>query len=120
MTRIAKKFSQHIAIILCIFILLTTCSFVFKMDGRNGDTQFFAARIFLFFYPVGRQSLSNERNARIVSWFRAEESAPDKQSSLIKNDIFSEANTDMPSDSILYSDSISQSQGRTRKYYLRI
>ena len=121
MTRIDKKFSQHLAIILCIFILLTSvCSFVFKTDGRNGDTQFFAANFSLFIYPAGRQSLSNKGNSRIVSWFRSGEPMADKQSFLVKGSIFSEANTDIPSDSILSFNTMYQDKGKVRKYYMRI
>ncbi len=121
MTRIAKKFSQHIAIILCIFILLTSvCSFIFKTDGRNGDTQFFAAGFSLFIYPQGRQSLSGKANSRVVSWLRISEPTGDKQSFLVKGSIFSEANSDMLSDSILSFDNMNQSQGKAKKYYMRI
>lgn len=120
MTRITKKFSQHIAIILCIFILLTSCSFIFKTDGRNGDTQLFAAVFSLFMYPAGRQSFSGKANSHIVSWLRSAEPTVDKQSPLFKVSIFSEANTDMLSDSILSFDNMNQGQGKVRKYYMRI
>lgn len=120
MKRITEKFSQHIAIILCIFILLTSvCSFVFKMDGRNVNTQFFAAD-FSFFYPSGRQSLSGKADSKAVSWLRSDKPLMDKQSPLVKNDIFSEANTDMPLDCTLQFDNTCQGQEKTRKYYMRI
>lgn len=121
MTRIAKKFSQYTAIILCIFILLTSvCQLIFHTDSGNKDTQFFAAGFSLFIYPDGRQSLSDRANSQVVSWIRSGEPTADKQSFLVKGNIFSEANKDILSDSILPFDNINQSQGKAKKYYMRI
>lgn len=121
MTRITKKSLQHTAIILCIFIILTSaCSFVLQTDISDGDTQFFAAGFFDYIHPYGRQSLSSSGVSHLVSWLRPSENVSDKQLITEPENIFSESNNDILSDNILLLDSICITQGSNRKYYLRI
>lgn len=71
MTRIIKFLNSFTAIILCIFILLTSvCSFACVTDIKNDNAQFFAASFSLVFRAVPRASLSSNIGLKIVSWIK--------------------------------------------------
>ena len=74
MTKAINSKKSHMAIILCIIlILISSCSFVSVADSEGGNTQIFAARLCLVFAPPASATLSNGTGMRIVSWIRKQD-----------------------------------------------
>jgi len=74
MTKVSKISYSFIAIILCIFIIVSSvCSFARITDMENGNAQFFAANFSLVFAPLPMASLSSGSGLRIVSWIKKQD-----------------------------------------------
>ena len=120
MTRINAKTVNLTAIILCILIILSSvCPYVSISDIDNGNTQFFAAKLYLAFAQTVT-SLSALTAPKTVSWIRNREIVSDTQITDRKEDFSFSIMGDMPHKyTAPFNVSFPQKCGPSR-YFMRI